>query len=360
MLDALAWYPESSSKHQLQQCLDQKQNPVFAYDVGNNGCKFFFTSGYKHFVSVHYKNMRDKHVYEVLQEHKPTKVFIDLDLSIDDNESTEQRTMIQNNFEQELTKIIECFRDELLRINNNHTNAVYVLRTDHTNKLSVHLIWDVYFDDIYHVKNFVLFCVSKYKLLYVDKHVYTKNRSFRLLYSSKKKKDTTPHPLFLINNHNHKEYIDKDVFNTMIQNPYHMDENGQVISLDLRPLLFGAITSTITPNSNQHNNTSRTTNNTTLTTQNFYPMNQEYVKKVQEFVSTYLNGSVLSNKETDHYYMFIVANIPCAWAKRVHKSNHTYMYIEKARGTYMASFKCADPECPAISYSYMCLKGLFI
>lgn len=318
------FYPKlDSDVKPMNQCIESGL-PVFAYDINKKtNAKGYYSCGYEHFCFSDYKRLKTKHVYELLQLNKPTKVFLDFDNSVD-VENVEK-------FEEGVEKFISIVSETL---GNDETTGkpykYYVLDASTKEKLSKHVIFECFLEDIYAVKDFVLHCTSFFDYEHLDTAIYSMNRVFRLIYSYKMSKCANSR-LYLKDTH--KDYNPYDVFKTMIQAKIPPNYTGPFDKI--RTELSTSIhTLKIARSSNYKRGVY-----TVSSLQQLPKMLYEYIESVCENV--YIHNSC---KETDDSFQITIKGIVCPWAGRVHKGNNAYFNVRKR--DMMSWFQCADLDCP--------------
>ena len=297
----------------LYQCLETRL-PVWAKDVpGTQGLKAFFACGYDEFCARVYPQMT-KNVYEVLQYDLPTKVYLDFDCA-----DTQVRTFVSERdaFVRTVKEILEQEFPEGAPVHH------YVLDASSKDKLSSHVIFDFFLQNMAAVENVVQRALARTPCAYVDARVYTKNRLFRILYSHKASKARTT---ALRLQGACTDYNPEDVIKTLIQ--AFIPQNFTLSKFS----------------------------NVACTHVCHYLKFKTWVRAGRaklrvadaETVSLHTfikhkNYTLVSVRENDSFISCIVRNVKCPWAARVHKSNHTYLLINKQ--DRKAWFQCADPEC---------------
>lgn len=282
--------------------------PVFSKDVNAQGAKSFFSCGYLFFVKKYYRNMKDKHVYELIQHEKPTRIYVDMDA----------KGVLPVDFEREIkdfTNVMKALIKEHFSISD---PTIHILDASTDQKCSAHIVVDVFLQNVASVKGFIETCLHRRPCEYVDDSVYSRNRSFRLLYS--RKFGSTEESTLKYSGSN--KYDEKLVLDTLIQAfiPPHI--NGMEASKG--PHYF-------TPSKTF---TRHKCSSGTLVT--------NVPKPMYSFLNS-LEADLVSMKQTDTFITCIVANVTCPWAKRKHKSNNHFLTINK--NSWKAWFQCSDPDC---------------
>ena len=222
-MEGTAFFPchvEGMSK--LVQCI-HSELPVFSRDCGEGGEKSFFSCGYVHFVDTVYRKPYNRHLYEVLQWEKPTKLYFDFDKYVDETTS-------RTHFEEMVQRFVQhCIKDIMDRFSYDVPPQVTIMDASTDKKLSKHVIFQFYLTDIPTVKAYYDYLVGSFPgdSSMIDDGVYTRNRSFRLVYSSKFGKKNS----LLIDGKT--EYCPSDVITSMIQaraEPHYRGPYGKLVS----------------------------------------------------------------------------------------------------------------------------------
>lgn len=311
-----------NSMSKQEQCI-RSELPVFAKDIGNDGKKTYFACGYEHFCYNMYKNKNTKgnrHVYELLQMEKPTKVYIDFDCS---------DTTKRDDFEE---RIIE-FCNKLKEVIGDQDVPMYSLDATTTSKLSRHIIFELFLANVPSVQELVEHTLSLCPCEYLDRGVYTRNRVFRILYSYKFNKDMTS-ALRINGTSVDDEYNPEHVFRTLIQAmlpPHYITSpfsNFEGIARTVKQLTL--------VNSSSKNYGSG------------YSMSNCNIPPHFNDVIASFGGVTLSIRESDHFISAIVGGKKCPWNDTVHKNNNQYFTLCKSN--LKGVFQCADTECGNVPY----------
>lgn len=282
--------------------------PIFAKDINEDGAKSFFQCGYNTFLFHHYPmySEENRHFYEVLRCDLPTKLFFDI-------ESTTIRS--EQTFQEIIDMILMTTRSCIAELFQVPMLTVYHLDSSSDEKKSVHLIFDFFLENIDQVKQLAHEIRSKCNHeKSMDMGVYSKNRCFRLLGSSKKGSGR------VLQKQNRDPITPTDIFNTMIQAhagslPVYSFKESTVIHrtidrstcIDIRDLPHSLV---------------------------------EYIQA--------LGGAIRSAKSSEESIDLIVSGMFCPYARRVHRSNN--MYFTVYRKTKFSFFTCADMECSRCSF----------
>lgn len=334
---ASVFIPKKTTPSKLTQCVETSL-PIFARDVGDERKKTFFACGYEYFCDVFYRRMDNKHVYEVLRYELPTKIYMDFDRDIDAEDAVESFNAEFNSFMNTAVEAIcELFPDVV-----SHPSEVPAIVMDSTSetKLSKHVIIQFTLENVPAVKQFVEYVLSKCPCDAVDTLVYTRHRLFRVLYSTKKGKDT---PLTIQNvDGGCASYQDEHVFATLIQCITPPGYAGKYVMDDIatKPRRL------VLPNARKRPRESNDQTFTTIT--NIHPGIQFYIESIGcRALSARMNGDFLS---------IIVRGSVCPHAGCVHKSNNAYFTLNTK---YMSGWwTCADDDCPKTHYNKACFKWI--
>lgn len=320
-----AFYPKPKenemSMSKQQQCI-HSGIPVFAKDIMDGGKKTYFSCGYDHFCTVMYRSKRLRHVYELLQYEKPTKIYVDFDCC--DLSKKKQFDDEYNNYCSEMLKIV------------GEDTPVYVLDACTDKKLSRHVIFECFLENVPEVQKVVEHVLSLSPCEFLDRGVYTRNRVFRLLYSYKLGKD--PSSALRINGTSVDDPYDPEhVFRTLIQammNPHYVD--GPLCHLEglckvVRTLNY----SNKGPSSGRYYGTGYTSGYCNLP-----PL---FSKFIQEY-----GGVLLSARENESFISCIVGGKSCPWSDKPHKNNNQFFTV--CKNNLMGFWQCSDPECEKIHY----------
>lgn len=297
--------------------------PVFAKDILDGGKKTYFACGYEHFCNVMYRNTNLRHVYELLQYEKPSKIYVDFDC--DDVSKAKQFDDEYNRFCTKMKEII-----------GNDDVPIYVLDACTSRKLSRHVIFEIFLQNIPAVQNVVEHVLSLCPCEFVDRGVYTRNRVFRLLYSRKLGKDITT-TLRISGTDLDAPYNSEHVFRTMIQAmvpPHYI--NGPFCNLEglCKTVKEIKLNSTDGSQKRYHGN------GYSRVSCNVPPL---FTKAIEAY-----GGVLLSTRENDNFISCIVGGKKCPWSDKVHKNNNQFFTI--CKNNLKGFWQCSDPECEPIHY----------
>ena len=297
----------------LENILQADSNlPLFASDLNDRGAKRFYTCDYEEFVFNYYPKLVHKHEYEVLRWDRPTKLFYDLDCS-----GTEWNAEL---FQSLVKFVIDKTTEKCATLFDHHSPTYYILESSSDDKFSAHLVFDIVMESMEDVKCFVSACFDKVQG--VDLSVYSRNRCFRIMGSSKKGNGRK----LLLGTNIHGQF-GVDLFRTFIQ--------GVVSSTYTGPLAYEG-----RPDSAY--SFVRTSIKSELPRMAFVPPSL-----LVDYINA-LGGKICSGREDAEIYSFILSGIHCPFRGRVHKSNNTFLNIR--RNNFQGYMVCADIECPRVHF----------
>lgn len=323
----------TDDKTQLYQCIDE-DIPTFAFDLANGkGAKGFFGCGWEYFIETYYPNKEKKHYYEVLRENVPIKLFVDIDAKISEELTVEDCDAV-------FTNVCEVVCD---RVENKLLikPQFFVLDSSRDGVYSKHVVFTVFFENIHNLKMFMdneVFCrLNEKESNIVDKTVYTKNRCFRILYSSKRGKNR---PLKMQGkddvNYNHR-----DLVNTLLtlfvpegfMIPKSLRQYFEDYTDDMRIIQ-------VYSNSCETNSTKASDGFSMSKSYDNIPPKLKKVFWVNDW--TIKSYTRRENDAGEFSYHFVVGNIMCVEKGGYHKSNNHFVNILPNGDAYI---KCADSEC---------------
>jgi hypothetical protein len=309
--------------------------PVFVRDVGNKSDKAYIGCGYEHFCLNHYANPSDRtrHMYELLQMNKPTKIYIDFDHY--DTKVAEAFTESTNNY-------IKAVLKTLSKLTNLDVDIpFYILDATTDKKLSKHVIFECYLENIKTVETFIHYVLETTPCEYLDLDVYTSNRLFRMLYSYKANKSIDS--ALSVAGDNSNEYNPFSVFKSLIQAMMPVNYEGPLASIKDDVAHSVTIVSL-----------------TTVASKNGYRGNtcHDVPYGLDDFIGEFSDkGVVLTYRENDTFISCVVGNKRCPWTQCVHTNNNQYFTICKA--TMRGWFSCADTECTRVQYGHVDVSCLW-
>ena len=164
---------------------------VFSYEINYGGVRRFMSSSAKEFWSF-YKDMAEnkRFHYEVIVKSKPCKLYFDLEYFLKYNTAVNGHQMTLDFIDFVNRKLREVFSKDVSK------EDVVILESSSDAKFSIHLIYKkVIFSNndqmgqfvkkILSCEKFSVFNKSGESISFVDQNVYTSNRNFRLIFSSK-------------------------------------------------------------------------------------------------------------------------------------------------------------------------------
>ena len=344
--------PSASRKHFAKQedairySLLDEDYLVFAWELGRGGERKFLVCT-KEVLWHFYKHLDQKHFYEVIPEHKPCKLYFDLEFLTKSNpdkngyEMTEALIVLIN---KELVDKFNCL---------SHTEDVIILDSSHEKKFSVHLI---FCKAVFHSNEHCGYFVRKFlssissserkcfevqkddetSTSFIDCSVYSRNRNFRLFLSRKFGKTTSltvsPIDLFSLSAlENNCQDLDQYIFmNSLITN---IDQDAAIIEMET--CCFDK------PKMNNKNQ--RVTKNLS----NFSTGKSSPYSEIDEFVTHLVQpGRIRQWKycsESETIVYDIAESRWCGRIQREHRSNHVYYTCNLARGIVYQ--ECHDDDC---------------
>jgi hypothetical protein len=303
------------ARSNLNECIETGE-PVFARDMSDsNATKTFFSCSYAYFVEHYYRDMYMRgncHLYEVLQYTKPTKVFVDIDREFKPEE------------EALFSEALACFVT-FLEQNVSTKNVEYIVLDSSTPvKFSRHVIFNVVCADVQSVQKVVMeMCVlANYS---VDMAVYTRNRCFRLPYSSKRGRGVRLLPL--------GEVPDIATYDVSVLGRSLIQHVSTKFSSFSQLLRFEQREKEKPSGTNHKNTTS----------------------EIPGFINDVLGQLRVSALSSASFYAdsrfisIVVGGKYCPWKGGVHKSNNSFFTVDCNKRR--AWFTCADPECSRLRFS---------
>lgn len=313
------WKPNIKNGSGLTECIaklsESRSACIFAQDVHVSGAKTFFLCDYEYFCTKLYPRIPQnmKCIYEVLRENVPSKIYIDYDVSQNTPE-------IEKLFHTTLEKFIEFVKKFLNMGNQEIINKVVVLGADSETKFSRHVIINVFVSNVQEVKCLVeSFVKDFHQDEHIDMGVYTKNRCFRILGSSKKGQPSRA-----------LKFIGKEfkLEETLIQN-YDKSTIHRVFKGDGKSTKRkheGGVSQSI---------------------EQYSPNLQQWCTRREFQIVNFQAKSFKNSQGTVVPTLDLTISGPdavCGWTKRVHKSNNLFASLDMRNGKL--SFRCSDPECP--------------
>ena len=213
---------------------------VFSYEINYGGCRRFMSSSALEFWSF-YKDMEEskRFHYEVIVKLKPCKLYFDIEYVLTYNPLINGHQMTIDFIDFVNSKLKELFCKDISK------EDVVILESSSALKFSIHLIFSkVIFSNNNQMGQFVKkilssedayekFSVSNKagdSISFVDMTVYTSNRNFRLLYSSKLGK-RRPFLISQIDVSIKPDSCPEDIFcSTLVTNVDVTSENIEILS----------------------------------------------------------------------------------------------------------------------------------
>lgn len=333
-------FPDYSNGSGMLECLDTL-TPVFSFDVSQNGAKHFFACGYEHFVKWYGSKLGQEipqHIYEVIQFNKPTKLFFDFDAKNTDMESF--KTVVNDFLYHSVSKLSEL-HDHTFDIDH-----IFVLNASTESKCSYHVIFQYFFDNVQTIKDTVHHLVETFDkgdvTDFVDFSVYSQNRSFRLLFSSKKGKTN----YFKLNGHPN-EYNEQVMFDSLVQGRLDDHYSGPLSESPFRgnhKIIFSTVTR----------------KSSSIKSHGSFVRPSDMPNRLVDYIKIVTNGQgyIRSSKMMDDFIQCIIGNMKCPHKKDKHKSNNQYFIFNTK--TNFGWFRCADNECSQMIYKKDKLNWLWV
>ncbi|XP_051142454.1 uncharacterized protein LOC127259282 isoform X2 [Andrographis paniculata] len=345
--------------------------PVFSYQDHMNGQRRFLVSTYKEFWR-RYKEMNPKfrHHYEVIQEGFPCHLYFDLEF--------EKRENVGRDGDEMVDLLITVVFDALLEKYSIQGTEDFVVELDSSTevKFSRHLIIrlpNTAFKDNSHVGAFVAEVCSRVHLyrereekygklfvakgsnctsqLFVDTAVYSRNRCFRIPFSSKAGKSS-----FLLPSGRYmcKGMGEEEVF--MASLICNVDANSEIrliCKMDIDCIKALHFETEITDNTHKHFECPEKFNRSACTSDvsSTYMMGKSPFPALDAFVEAIASNGNVSGKIRSWYWFSeywlmvysMLKNRYCERIGREHKSNHVIYVVDLRRAVYYQ--KCHDPDC---------------
>jgi len=284
---------------------------VFARDVSDDtAAKAFFAVGYEYFCRQYYPALPRKHVYEVLQEELPTKLYLDLDAPPGDEAA----------FRAEARAFVEACLG-MLDIGG-RPPAVHFLHASTAAKRSMHVVVDIFFESVSAVGAFVEAALRAAPCDYVDRAVYTRNRCFRVVHSTKRGRAAP------LRGAAGETYDPDEVFATLIQARVGAHSASTLPRSGADAVWGGGCRRRVTGGA------------PASSTIPAPPALRAFIEGI--------GARVRGVKEDDKSIRVIVGGVQCPWKGARHASNNAYFTVMKRTGT--GWFRCADDDCPRAGF----------
>lgn len=289
---------------------------IFAQDLNKHGIKKFLVGNLQECIR-YYKQLKYRHWYECLLEHRPSRLFLD----VESKHKIDIEKLIK--FVQQCTELM--FQKKV---------QFKVLNACSDSKQSYHLIGDLVFKNVYHVGAFVrrvLMAMHAQNIPEkdaIDHAVYTRNRMFRIkdstkFGSSRVLKHNSPwQDLLVQTNGNYLECseIDQSVPKSTSMHPVNMfvrEEDGTWSNI----------------------RTSKTMVSSELT--DIYPLTP-----ILQWLDTNLEANVIRHNikmSSNGICIIPTQSKKCKIAERTHKGNHIWFSIDTR--TLKITQRCHDNVC---------------
>lgn len=308
------------------QCMQSGQ-PVFATEYKRG--RVYFACSYEEFCDDLCEKAPLRCFHEILRPDVRTKIFMDFDHPLEGGDYDEQRRAFEracDAFTQDVIRHIVNKDPTLegLRSTEDFSGTYYRLLSHRSNKLSMHVVLPFTMSSLVEVGAFVKQVHLRLGCRYLDRAVYKKNHSMRVVYSVKY---GTEH--MLLPDDGDATYDPEIAYQTLIQNTGTAYPSN--FHQELHPSDFGITTATGCSGSGLS-----------------VPLvhDDPIVPRLQRSVERCL-GKVSSPVCTEHFVKFTL-HANCYWSGRRHKNNHQYIWYIRRTRTLKA--RCMDPDCVSAYY----------
>lgn len=323
------FFPDYDSTSKMMDCVETNI-PVFTEDLfENDGRKKFFACGYDFFITTFYKNKflkgEELNMYELLQYDLPSKIYFDFDSSSDKGPIKELVIAFLEHARKSIQKSFGVADVDMI-----------VLDSSSPKKNSYHVIIQLFLENIPMVGAYACKLMDEFEdsKIYdiLDSSVYSRNRSFRLIYSSKKGRESK---LCNLQTSSFDEYSEKDVVYSLIQNlmPRHYT---------------GVLNEFVTPQYIAEAGTVHTVN---VPLVNSSVQNSVCVSQLPDKLVHFLQrngGEIKTTKLSGTFLSCIVAKTKCPFIKDYHKNNNQFFTLNTKN--QIGWFSCPDESCPDVVY----------
>lgn len=316
--------------HTLHSALQQLDTNriIIAEDVSKNGQKIFYCETLAT-LNDHYNKIDQKHWYECLVENRPTRIFLDIEA-----EFVEPAIQMDS---------ILSFLTECIRTMFDMNPIIHVLDSSSDVKQSWHVIVEnVYLENVYHVGAFIRRCLlfmqcsfqageapfGANELDAIDTAVYTKNRMFRVPYSSKFGSER----ILKCDQDWHKLLV-QAMTTGVVHSCAEIDGSVPVSTSAAPSSLFENINGTWVRRRHQSRTTASPTDNPLIT-------------PVLNYLDQHLNAKCQRHKQrctATGQYSVASRSKRCAIAQREHRGNNIWFAIDLNRQEVRQ--RCYDEEC---------------
>ncbi|KAF4036746.1 Herpesviridae UL52/UL70 DNA primase [Phytophthora infestans] len=384
---------------------DDEYTPrVFSFESAGDGKRRFLVASLTEFWN-NYKKTRDdhRHVYEIIREGVPCRLYFDLEFKREINLHVDGNELV--------ARLVSLLQLQLFRRYGIHVQHrdIYHLDSSTSAKFSRHLIFHFpdgsLFTNNLHAGAFVRECISDLvdlndctsdkletpddllspfllntesgddpvdkKQLFIDTGVYTRNRMFRVLGSSKFKKQVVLRSM----NASSDTELDFDLFMNTLVCPYPSLEALELTTKDYR-LLHCEASSTLGRNQKVNVSGTKSTSTPVECRRSVYPMLDAFIRSqattggvqgeiraIQMLMTS--NSAMLAvlpgqedaqeqaeDKAAKPYPWMIIYHMArnrwCANIRRPHKSNNVMFIVDIDQRVFYQ--KCHDPTCQAMDF----------
>lgn len=299
----------------LEKAIANQSDYIIAEDISTSGQKHFYTGTLEQ-LQLLYDRKETHHWYECLREHRPSRLFLDVDSTVP----------------VDILHIVAVLKTCLYEKFKMTEPGIEILNSSGTNKYSWHLIvTNVILENVYHVGAFVrrlvLYMQDDPMASTIDTAVYTRNRMFRLPGSSKLGSTRVLQS-------------DKQWWELLVQVPcrhplvcLEIDESVPVSTSQKPQELFYIVNETWTRRSPYCSLSSSLNQNT-------------FLSPIFDWLDKYEHAQIIRHKikllETG-FYVVPAKSRKCYIANRTHKGNAIWYMIDMtSRKIYQ---RCLDDDC---------------
>ena len=296
---------------------------LFAWELTETGKRTFVIADYKDVFSV-FNYVKELHLYEVIPEGRPCHLYFDVEFLFSEHPDWDGNALIE--------KLIDRVDERLLEVFGHDEYEVIDLSASNAKKFSRHLVFrgkDFCFRDNRHVGKFVeteIACVPELQPI-VDLSVYSKNRCFRCIWSTKKANGTLS-PLQPVSGGNE----------TAQRSNFEFFKKSLVCYIGEKVPTIGypdlvRVKAPAPPKPQQPPEKAAT---------------ERPIKSVEDFALAALapSGRVVRsnyNAKVNALNLFVEGTRFCRRIGREHKSNHIFLSVRLFTGDVVQ--RCTDPDC---------------
>ncbi|EKX38025.1 hypothetical protein GUITHDRAFT_115788 [Guillardia theta CCMP2712] len=349
---------------------DDPKNMMFAREVNVNGARVFMVGSFDEFWELYLNYPHTRHFYEVILENSPCKLYMDLEFKMSGNESFEESCSRGNQLVEEIkSNIVEVGRK---LYNREICEKRDFLELDSTTreKFSRHLIsGNLCFQNNIQLGSFIQILSKQLQddaKNLIDMGVYSRNRCFRLLYSTKFGRN---------NSFGFSDRCLEDVFNNQTRlNDF--DWMSRSNNPDCRKAFLTSMASIVPDNEEvlhvDENMLRDLLNSSSLERKFLHDKDEVWnfkvggggpgggrggganslptsLKPLGKLVCEKIRPGAVIKWRNDGYVIFsLQGNRYCENIQRQHKANGIVIVVHLESGTWWQ--KCQDPECRSINF----------